>query len=173
VEHEGLSFLSQLVATLIGVGSGGALAFLVNREIRERERKRTRNDTIDALIIELENNQKGLLSLQQKTIHWNESGKKFYGKWGLASNSFFSSARGSGNLLLIPLSLQNPLNEIYQHFEMFNSLIKQITEFSTYKYPDARIDDEAKELLRRLDEQADELIRRLSKCIVDLKSVKK
>lgn len=167
MEHEGLSFLSQLVATLIGVGSGGALAFLVNREIHERERKRTRNDTIDALISELENNQKGLLS-QQKTIRWNKSAKKFYGKWGLASNSFFSSARDSGNLLLIPLNLQNPLTEIYQHFEMFNSFIKQITEFSTYKYPDARIDDEAKVLLQRLDEQADELIRRLSKYIDEL-----
>ena len=173
MDHEGLSFLSQLVATLIGVGSGGALAFLVNREIRERERKRTRNDTIDALVIELENNQKGLLSLRQKTIHWNASAQKFHGKWGLASNSFFLSARDSGNLLLIPLNLQNPLTEIYQHFEIFNSFIKQITEFSTYKYPDARIGIEAKALLERLDEQIDELISRLSKCIDDLKSVKK
>jgi len=172
VEHEGLSFLSQLVATLIGVGVGGALAFLVNREIHERDRKRTRNDTIDALVDELENNQKGVLSLKND-IHWNDSDKNFYGKWGLASDSFFSSARDSGNLLLIPLKLQNPLNEIYQHFEMLNSFVKQIIEFSTYKYPDARIDEEAYRLQKRLEEQVDELIHLLKKCIDNLKAVKK
>ncbi len=173
MEHEGYAFVSQIVATLIGVAAGGGVAFWVNKIIQDGSIEKTRNETKQAIVNELTSNQIGLFEYQTKPIEWHDSSKKFTGNWGLASDSFFKSATGSGNLLLIPSNLQNPINEIYHHFELFNSFIKQVIEFSTYKYPPASMDNEAKELLRRITEQVDYLIPRISKTVVDLKPTKK
>jgi len=170
VSAEQLSFTFSLLATLIGVFVGFGLIILLDRRKKKAERKETRNMMIDSLVAELQENLNGLNDFKMPV--WNVSEGKFKGEFGLASVYAFQSIVSGGNFVLLPITLQKPIKEIYQNSELFNKFMDQIIGFSSFQLKGDEPSIETEELTRRLQERKSQLQTKIPKSIRDLKSLR-
>jgi len=167
--HE-INFVLQVVATLIGVFGGLAGALWHDRKKRKEETKNKTIQTINSILVELKENQKGLAE-HENTIVWNEPSEKFDGEWGLASIPAYESSVSSGNFLLINTELQSPISTTYHEFQIWNQFMKQVMDFATYKYPQAQINVQAQTLLTRLSNTRSNLQKKLDDLIPKLENL--
>ena len=162
------SFVLQLVGTLIGAFVGFGLVIYWDRRKKKTERKETRNMMIDFLVAELQENLDGLNNFKMPT--WNVSEGKFKGDFGLVSTPAFQSIVSGGHFLLLPITLQKPIREIYHNAELFNEFMKEIIRFSSFQLIGDQSSIESTELIRRLQERKSELQPSLTGIIPKLKS---
>lgn len=154
---EPVDVLIQFGAVLAGVGLGLAGALWHDRRKKNEVLKETRNNILNSLILELKENREGLQNFRKKRVTWDGTRAQFRGDFGLASTPAFESTVAGGNFFLLPQELQASLRVIYHNFEVFNSFMHQIMEFSRLFQPGPSVGLHAEELIRRLNERDNEL----------------
>ena len=169
---EPVDVLIQFGAVLAGVGGGLAGALWHDRWKKNKGINETRNNILQSLILELRENQEGLRNFRRGRITWDEEHAQFLGDFGLASTPAFESTVGGGNFFLLSRELQTSLSEVYHNFELFNSFMHQIMEFSRLFEPGPFVAHHANELIRRLNERdnvlgplLDDLLPRLERAV--------
>ena len=169
MSFEPVSFASQLVATLIGAGVAFALVVRWDRTKKKTEGKETENLIIDSLVAELKENLSGLNNFKMPT--WDITKGKFNGNFGLVSAYAFQSIVNGGDFLVLPITLQKPVREIYQNTELFNKFMNEVIGFSSFQLNPNQASLEANELIRRLQDRKSALQTSIPDTITKLTSI--
>jgi len=170
VSDSWLSFIVQLVATLIGAFVGFGLVIVWDRKQKKKALQETRISVINSIKQELEENQKGLEFMIKNMPSWSNTEGRFTGDFGLASTPAFESAVGGGDFLLLPKDLQQPVREIYHNFNLFNEFMTDIIRFSSFHFSPEHASKEANNLRNRIQERINILRPALNELLPKLES---
>ena len=170
MSFEPVSFGTQLLGTLIGAFVGFGLVIWWDRKKKKTETIVIRNLMIDSLVAELEENLEGLNNFEMPT--WNKDDGKFKGRFGLVSTHAFQSIVNGGDFLVLPITMQKGIREIYQNCELFNKFMDDIIHYSSFKLANLKESSAVGELTNRLEERRKELQKAIPKAITELTSPK-
>jgi len=165
------SFSLQLIATMFGALFGFGLVMVWDRSKKKTEKDETRNLIIDSLVAELQENLEGLNNFEMPT--WDKQDTKFKGRFGIASTHAFQSIVNGGDFLVLPITMQKGIREIYQNFELFNKFMDDIIHYSSFNISNLQHSEPVSELLGRLLDRKTTLQTILPDSITGLKSLKK
>ncbi len=162
------SFAYQLFGILIGAFIGFVLVILGDRLKKKSERKDTKNMIIDSLVAEMQENLDVVNDLEMPTWHINDG--KFKGKFELAGGYAFQSIVNGGDFLVLSITWQKPIREIYQNIQLYNKFMYEIIDFTEFQINRASV--ESSELYHRLQDKKTELRKMLPDTIKGLKSLR-
>ena len=165
------SFFLQLFGTLIGAFVGFGLVMVWDRSKKKTERKETRNMIIYSLFAELQENFDGLNKFPMPT--WSKEDGKFKGDFGLASVYAFQGIVNGGHFLVLPITIQKGIREIYQNCELFNKFMDDVIHYSSLNIANLQDSKATSELLGRLLERKTSLQVIIPESVSGLKSLKK
>jgi len=129
-EFFNVDFLSQLIATLIGVLIGFGGAFYLNSRNSNESVKIRKENTIKAIHEELRTVQKAIEDLVDKgEIKWIQKDLEFQGAWISISTPAFQSSVNSGDFSLLDTKLQTEIGMVYLAIDELQMFTQQRMQY--------------------------------------------
>ena len=126
------AFLSQLVATLIGVLfaviGGGVITLWIQQRMKESTVNEIIKNTIISIREELEDAKKGVEKFKKNPVKWDKSWK-FDGEKPWILKPAYDSAVNSGNFTLLEKSLQKDIPSAYLSIDVIDFYSERIRRF--------------------------------------------
>jgi len=115
-----IDLVVQLIATLIGVLIGAQISIAIRQKSKRDEQYDKKILNLSAIIAEITYN---VNELTRDAIFWNNTTKSLDGSSVIISSYSFESIKNSGDLSVLPPSLQIALNDVYLITNEFNEVM--------------------------------------------------
>ena len=166
-----IEFGQQLLITAIGVAGGvlggGYATLMIQKKMKNDEKKDIVNDLIESIKKELEDAKEGVEKFKKNPVKWDKSWE-FKGEKPWVLRPAYDSAVNSGNFTLLDRSLQKEIPSAYLSIDAINFYSDRIRKFLYQPVGDRGANFTADELCIKLEENVSKLDEKLKKLLPKL-----